>query len=158
VDVGVGGFVLPGNKVDVLMTKASVTSTILQNVEVLAVDQFLNVPSENKVDEQLRCVTLLVTPDQARALSGAMPKLEALTKLFRALKKEEQLSGEDFAKLYQELTEKMGALRLSLRNPLDQEKVEMEKPPKKAPKRRRLHIRTLRGINQGRVEVVAAPR
>jgi pilus assembly protein CpaB len=158
VDVGVGGFVLPGNKVDVLMTKANITSTILQNVEVLAVDQFLNVPSENKVDEQLRCVTLLVSPDQARALSGAMPKLDALTKLFRALKKEEHLSGEDFAKLYQELTEKIGSLRLALRNPLDQERVQMEKPPSKKPRRARLHIRTLRGVNPGRVEVVSGPR
>jgi pilus assembly protein CpaB len=75
----VGGFILPGNKVDVLLTMTSnnphdftggaVTTTILQNVEILAVDQRLDAPSENKVDpNHLQSVTLLVTPDQAAKL------------------------------------------------------------------------------------------
>jgi pilus assembly protein CpaB len=75
----VGGFILPGNKVDVLLTMASnnphdftggaVTTTLLQNVEILAVDQRLDAPSENKVDpKNLQSVTLLVTPDQAAKL------------------------------------------------------------------------------------------
>jgi pilus assembly protein CpaB len=75
----VGGFILPGNKVDVLLTMTSsnandftggaVTTTLLQNVEILAVDQRLDAPSENKVDPRnLQSVTLLVTPDQAAKL------------------------------------------------------------------------------------------
>jgi pilus assembly protein CpaB len=75
----VGGFILPGNKVDVLFTMSSnnanditggaVTTTLLQNVEILAVDQRLDAPSENKVDPKgLQSVTLLVTPDQAAKL------------------------------------------------------------------------------------------
>lgn len=73
------GFVLPGNKVDVLLTMSiggpndrtggGVTTTLLQNVEILAVDQRLDVPAENKVDTRnLQSVTLLVTPDQAAKL------------------------------------------------------------------------------------------
>ncbi len=76
---GVAGFILPGNKVDVLLTVSNVsgndqtgggsTTTLLQNVEILAVDQRVDVPAENKVDvKEMRSVTLLVTPDQATKL------------------------------------------------------------------------------------------
>jgi pilus assembly protein CpaB len=75
---GVAGFVMPGDRVDVLLTmRAEVndgsgggsTVTLLQNIEVLAVDQRVDAPAENKVDAtQLRSVTLQVTPDQALAL------------------------------------------------------------------------------------------
>lgn len=81
---GVAGFVLPGNKVDILLTVTrssrdgtggGSTNTLLQNVEVMAVDQRLNAPAENKVDpKRLRSVTLLVTPDQAAKLSLAQTK------------------------------------------------------------------------------------
>jgi pilus assembly protein CpaB len=88
---GVAGFVLPGNKVDVLMTvegkRGSITTTLLQNLEILAVDQRIDAPADNRVDPgQLRSVTLLVTPDQAARLGLAQNK---------------------------------GALHLSLRNPQD---------------------------------------
>jgi pilus assembly protein CpaB len=73
VAVGVAGFVLPGNKVDVLLTSSAQnhmsgpsTVTLLQNVEVLAVDQLVEAPADNKVNpKDLRSVTLLVTPEQA---------------------------------------------------------------------------------------------
>lgn len=79
---GVAGFILPGTRVDVLLTVTGAsadkttgggsTATLLQNVEVLAVNQELDAPSENKMDvESLRSVTLLVTPDQAAKLSLA---------------------------------------------------------------------------------------
>jgi Flp pilus assembly protein CpaB len=50
------------------------TTTLLQNVEILAyeivaVDQRVEVPADDKVDaKELRSVTLLVTPDQAARL------------------------------------------------------------------------------------------
>jgi pilus assembly protein CpaB len=76
---GVAGFILPGDRVDVLLTvadsgdKASgggTTTTLQQNVEILAVDQRVDAPNENKVDpKELRSVTLLVTPDQAAQLA-----------------------------------------------------------------------------------------
>jgi len=71
----VAGFILPGNKVDVLLTltmegkRGSMTTTLLQNLEILAVDQRIDAPVDNRVDpNQLRSVTLLVTPDQAAKL------------------------------------------------------------------------------------------
>ena len=76
---GVGGFILPGNKVDVLLTmegtRGSVTITLLQNLEILAVDQRIDAPADNRVDpNHLRSVTLLVTPDQAARLGQAQNK------------------------------------------------------------------------------------
>jgi pilus assembly protein CpaB len=76
---GVGGFILPGNKVDVLLTlegkRGSITTTLVQNLEILAVDQQLDAPSENRVDPRLlRSVTLLVTPEQAARLGLAHNK------------------------------------------------------------------------------------
>ncbi|HBI46203.1 MAG TPA: Flp pilus assembly protein CpaB [Planctomycetales bacterium] len=82
---GVAGFILPGSKVDVLLTVSGgggndptgggSTTTLLQNVEILAVDQLIVAPSVNKVDPNLlRSVTLLVTPDQCAMLSLGMNK------------------------------------------------------------------------------------
>ncbi len=82
---GVAGFILPGNKVDVLLTISNggnndftgggSTTTLLQNVEILAVDQKVEAPADNKVDStNLRSVTLLVTPDQAAKLSLGQSK------------------------------------------------------------------------------------
>ena len=76
---GVAGFILPGNRVDVLLslgetsgtneTGGGSTITLLQNVEILAVDQKMDAPSDNKVDtKDLRSVTLLVSPQQANLL------------------------------------------------------------------------------------------
>ena len=81
VATGVAGFILPGNKVDVLLTVKDQgggadmhggTITLLQNLEILAVDQRLGTdpaPSEKLgAAKELRSVTLLVTPDQAAKL------------------------------------------------------------------------------------------
>jgi Flp pilus assembly protein CpaB len=90
VAAGVGGFVLPGRKVDVLLTLkegpgGGATTTVLQNVEVLAVDQRLDIPPEAKLDpKERRLVTLLVSPREATLLAQG---------------------------------QKQGTLRLSLRNP-----------------------------------------
>jgi pilus assembly protein CpaB len=77
---GVAGFVLPGNRVDVLLTvgaaqfhsPGTITVTLLQSVEILAVDQSMDAdevaPSRTT---QLKSVTLLVTPEQAAKLSLA---------------------------------------------------------------------------------------
>jgi pilus assembly protein CpaB len=82
---GVAGFILPGNKVDVLLTIGNVgatdqtgggsTSTLLQDVEILAVDQKIYAPAENKMDaKELRSVTLLVMPNQANKLELGQSK------------------------------------------------------------------------------------
>ncbi len=97
VATGVAGFILPGNKVDVLwtisqssqndLTGGGSTVTLLQNVEILAVDQQIEVTKENLVDPRdLRSVTLMISPADASRLDLAQNK---------------------------------GTLRLSLRNPED---------------------------------------
>lgn len=92
---GVAGFILPGNKVDVLLNlrnnqvdeNAASTVTLLQTVEILAVNQYLDAPAENRINpKDVGSVTLLVTPEQAALL---------------------------------DLGQNMGQLTLSLRNPDD---------------------------------------
>ncbi len=94
------GFLLPGNRVDVLLTVSSqggpdneaggaATTTLLQNVEILAVHTTVDTPATNKIDpEAARSVTLLVTPEDASLL---------------------------------DLGQNKGTLHLSLRNPKDQD-------------------------------------
>ena len=85
ITAGVAGFILPGNKVDVLLTVSNQqgedktgggsTTTLLQNVEILAVDQRITAPAENRVDTaELKSVTLLVNPDQATKLDLGQTK------------------------------------------------------------------------------------
>src|SRR5581483_3975865 len=77
--VGVAGFVVPGMRVDVLIsgnppgTDASVGSkvkTILQNIEVLSAGKNFQRDAEGK-PETVTVVNLLVTPEQAELLSLA---------------------------------------------------------------------------------------
>lgn len=71
---GVSGFILPHARVDVLATvsstgdkEESTTTTILENIEVLAVDQ--TVDTKNNEPITVKSVTLLVTPEQAEKLA-----------------------------------------------------------------------------------------
>ncbi len=71
--VGVAGFLLPGNKVDVIATRRSgkrvVSETVLKDLKVLAVDQTAR--SEKNEPVVVRAVTLEVTPRQAERLAKA---------------------------------------------------------------------------------------
>lgn len=74
----VAGFVLPGNRVDVLLTLGQtgsrnasevLTVTVAQNVEILAIDQKTRLPRENHIDlKEMQSVTLLTTLKQASRL------------------------------------------------------------------------------------------
>jgi pilus assembly protein CpaB len=69
---GVGGFVLPGDRVDVLLTRGfghddSITQILAENVRVLGVDQLDNEQADKPV--VAKAVTLEVTPEQAQSLS-----------------------------------------------------------------------------------------
>ena len=80
----VGGFIMPGNHVDILLTTCTgnddtagggVTTTLLQNVQVLAVAQKLEAPEDSKlIANDIKSVTLLVTPNQAARLDLGMNK------------------------------------------------------------------------------------
>ena len=64
--IGVAGFLLPGNKVDVLNTKGNGTTTVLKNIKVLAVDQTARTKDNKPVI--VRAVTLEVSPKEAEKL------------------------------------------------------------------------------------------
>jgi len=92
--VGVGGFLLPGNRVDVLATKRgngggneAKAETILEDLRVLAVDQTASTDKTQPV--VVRAVTLEMTPAEAETLVKAKTE---------------------------------GSLQLALRNPLDNQK------------------------------------
>lgn len=74
--VGVAGFILPGNKVDILstamnkLTNQAGTKTLLQNIKVLAVDQEVSQEKEKPVI--VRAVTLELKPEQAEIIVQAM--------------------------------------------------------------------------------------
>jgi pilus assembly protein CpaB len=74
--VGVSGFVLPGMRVDVLVTghpqerDDTVTATVLQNVPVLSAGTTIQADSKSQ-PINATVVTLLVTPAQAEALTLA---------------------------------------------------------------------------------------
>ena len=80
--VGVSGFVIPGMRVDVLVsgipptgpgsnnTQIMETQTLLQNIEVLSAGTDIAKDAEGK-PQQVQVVNLLVTPEQAESLSLA---------------------------------------------------------------------------------------
>ncbi|HOV79619.1 MAG TPA: Flp pilus assembly protein CpaB [Bacillota bacterium] len=78
---GLAGLVKPGDRVDVLGTfdlqgavgqeKSSVTSLLIQNVDVLSIDQATNSAQTNSQDKKAtsaHTITLSVTPEQAQPL------------------------------------------------------------------------------------------
>jgi pilus assembly protein CpaB len=77
--VGVAGFVVPGMRVDILISGNSpggsgnlgtLTKTLLQNIEVLSAGQDFKKDAEGK-PSMVQVVNLLVTPEQAEQLSLA---------------------------------------------------------------------------------------
>ena len=88
--IGVAGFLLPGNRVDVLSSRKeanrrAVTETILRNIKVLAVDQTASTEQNEPVI--VRAVTLEMTPDQAEVLVKARTEGEIQLTLRNPLEK-----------------------------------------------------------------------
>jgi pilus assembly protein CpaB len=82
--VGVAGFVIPGMRVDVLVSgnppgggaaDGILTKTILQNIQVLSAGTDIQRDAAGK-PQQVQVVTLLVTPEQAETLSLASNSLK----------------------------------------------------------------------------------
>jgi pilus assembly protein CpaB len=67
--IGVGGFVQPGSRVDVVATLDGRTNVVLQNLKVLAVD--VRVDRSEGSTEPAQVVTLEVSPKQASTLTHA---------------------------------------------------------------------------------------
>lgn len=75
--IGVSGFILPKDRVDVIATgtggdqrKGKLSETILQNIEVLAVGKRLEQKGEQNIE--VPTVTMAVTPEQAERLARAL--------------------------------------------------------------------------------------
>ncbi len=69
--VGVAGFILPGNKADIIASRDKVeTYTLLKNIKILAIDQIASTDQEKPA--VVRALTLEVTPKQAEMLVYAM--------------------------------------------------------------------------------------
>jgi pilus assembly protein CpaB len=100
-ETGVGGFVLPNDRVDVLLTRAErsdlgdifVSETVLTNVRVLAIDQTV----EEKQGQRVvvgKIATLELTPRQAETLQVAR-RLGTLSLVLRSLVDNETKPGDD---------------------------------------------------------------
>jgi pilus assembly protein CpaB len=90
--IGVAGFLLPGNRVDVLSSRKTtdrraVTETILRNIKVLAVDQSASTDQNEPVI--VRAVTLEMTPEQTEILVRARTEGEIQLTLRNPLQEEE---------------------------------------------------------------------
>ncbi len=86
-----GGFILPNDRVDVIMTRRGddddgsfITETVLENVRVLAIDQTI----EEKDGESVvvgETATLQLSPDQAKILTVAQQMADRLSLALRSL-------------------------------------------------------------------------
>jgi pilus assembly protein CpaB len=111
--VGVAGFVLPGMRVDVLVSgtppgarpeTGPKVRTLLQNIEVLSAGTNLQKDGEGK-PVQVQVVNLLVTPEQAEVLSLASNETRIQLVLRNPLDtRTEQVSGTAMANLFGEST------------------------------------------------------
>lgn len=180
VSSGVAGFVQPSDRVDVLLTMegnntdsitgGSQTTSLLQNIEVLAVDRRLDSTSSDssESDSMMRSVTLHVTPEHAKTLSLAQSHGTLHLSLrnprdvvpdssrpvtVSSLWGRQEVSWDERAK---GVLESLG--ELMAKAPAQQPVVDAddEKPVTEPPPPRR-YIRTIRGTQMGAVSITTSP-
>ncbi|MEJ6781826.1 Flp pilus assembly protein CpaB [Aminobacter sp. Piv2-1] len=93
-DTSAGGFILPNDYVDVIMTRRSdaaqsgtgfTTETILKNIRVLAIDQAIQEDEEGKKVKVGETATLELTPQQAEIITVAQQMADRLTLALRSV-------------------------------------------------------------------------
>ena len=151
---GVAGFVLPGDHVDIMLTRSNggggehnlLTDVLLQNVKVLAIDQDAN--EDRAQPAVVKAVTLEVTPVQAQKLVLA----QRLGQLSLALRNITNAVAEK-PKTVTLSDLRVGEVNQSLgENPQPVEKsVVVKKTPKK--KKEGLSVRIVRGLASTNYEV-----
>jgi len=88
VTTGAGGFIMPNDRVDVLLTRTigerKITDVVLSNVRVLAIDQMLQTgkDGEETASSEIKTATLELKPHQAEILA----KAESMGQLSLALR------------------------------------------------------------------------
>ncbi|MHA6644182.1 Flp pilus assembly protein CpaB [Mesorhizobium sp. A623] len=102
-DTSAGGFILPNDHVDVIMTRRAdatgstgfTTETILQNIRVLAIDQTIQEDEEGKKTRVGQTATLELTSQQAEIITVAQQMADRLTLALRSVKDtQEKATGE----------------------------------------------------------------
>lgn len=103
-DTSAGGFILPNDYVDVIMTRKAdpantgggfTTETILKNIRVLAIDQTIQEDEEGKKTRVGQTATLELTPQQAEIITVAQQMADRLTLALRSVKdSQEKATGE----------------------------------------------------------------
>ncbi|MCC2689759.1 MAG: cpaB [Rhizobiaceae bacterium] len=93
-DTSAGGFILPNDYVDVIMTRRSddaataggfITETILKNIRVLAIDQAIQEDAEGRRVKIGETATLELTPQQSEIITVAQQMADRLTLALRAV-------------------------------------------------------------------------
>jgi pilus assembly protein CpaB len=95
-DTSAGGFILPNDFVDVIMTRRGgaqgsasgdgfITETILKNIRVLAIDQTIQEDEEGKKVKVGETATLELTPQQAEIITVAQQMADRLTLALRSI-------------------------------------------------------------------------
>jgi len=90
-DTSAGGFILPNDRVDVIMARSSessvsgyMTETILRNIRVLAIDQTIREDEDGRKVRIGQTATLELTPEQAEIITVAQQMASRLTLALRA--------------------------------------------------------------------------
>ncbi len=103
VSTGAGGFILPNDRVDVVMVRKNdegkyMTETVLSNVRVLAVDQQIEQKTDGSKTVVGTTATLELTPDQTRVIAVAQQMAERLTLALRSVAdaQESDTTGADY--------------------------------------------------------------
>ena len=92
-DTSAGGFILPDDYVDVIMTTRPpernggyVTETILENIRVLAIDQTIREDEEGRLVQVGQTATLQLSPRQAEIITVAQQMADRLTLALRSVR------------------------------------------------------------------------
>lgn len=90
VSTSAGGFILPNDRVDVIMVKKQEdnsfdTETILKNIRVLAIDQEIQEKEDGTKTAVGQTATLELTPDQAKVIAVAAQMADRLTLALRSV-------------------------------------------------------------------------
>jgi pilus assembly protein CpaB len=102
-ETSAGGFILPNDRVDVIMTRRAsktgvqgggasgyITETILHNIRVLAIDQTIQEDEHGKKTKVGTTATLELTPEQAEIITVAQQMADKLTLALRSVKDDQQ--------------------------------------------------------------------
>ncbi|MCO5732782.1 Flp pilus assembly protein CpaB [Rhizobium sp. SSA_523] len=90
VATGAGGFVLPNDRVDVIMVRKNdegrfLTESVLTNIRVLAIDQHIQEKDDGTKSVVGTTATLELTPDQAKVIAVAQQMADRLTLALRSI-------------------------------------------------------------------------